>query len=641
MYHTKKIALFISHIFGDYQKNVCQGVVDQAAEYGFKTEIYASSSDGEDLGEYGSGEASILRIPNFDDFSGIVMASSTYPMQEFKDQILEAIQNKCSCPIIEITDENAVFPSISLENNLTAGTLTEHLISVHNYRRICYLGCKTERFFSDQRKQAYQNVMIQHGYAIGDYDIYDAAISEESVREAFDFFMQEDNTLPEAVVCYNDKMALLFMVIAIRKGYRIPEDMALVGCDALPEGQNISVPLTTVSFPTYQLGTEAVKQLFHLMHDTPISECTNVFAEPVIGGTCGCHIKSRSNDILFGHKLLNRIHSLESSIYTSMRMSAALSHVTDIDEGMDLLTDYIRRIDGCTQFYLCLYSDWDSLSGHILELTDAEDEGDADKDTILLKLAIKDGKRLPEYSFSKKSLLPDIVNKDSSSAYIVSSLFFEDREFGYIAMAFGHNQINYHFELVHWIMNISQLLQNLCEIKISKLMQSKLESIYMRDSLTGLYNRHGYERKLPLLLYSLKENEQLTAFLFDMDCLKLINDQFGHAEGDFALKVIGKAISNAATEDSICTRFGGDEFYVLCRCNDKEAEDFIGQVNQYLGNYNQLSSKPYLLSVSAGYASTAYQDDLTFASIEKLISQADKKMYNIKKNKIKKIIREA
>ena len=76
MYHSKKIALFISHIFGDYQRNVCQGVVDQAAEYGFKTEIYATSSDGEDLGEYGSGEASILRIPNFEDFSGIVMASA-------------------------------------------------------------------------------------------------------------------------------------------------------------------------------------------------------------------------------------------------------------------------------------------------------------------------------------------------------------------------------------------------------------------------------------------------------------------------------------------------------------------------------------------------------------------------------------
>lgn len=642
MYHTKKIALFISHIFGDYQKNVCQGVVDQAAEYGFKTEIYATSSDGEDLGQYGIGEASILRIPNFEDFSGIVMASGTYPAQELKDQIVDLIKKECSCPIVEIADTSTFFPSIALENNLTTGTLTEHLISVHNYKHICYLGCKTEKYFSDKRAQAYKNVMIQHGYTVGDHDMFDTTISEDGVREAFDYFYEGHSSLPEAIVCYNDRMALLFMIIAIRKGYRIPDDIALVGCDALPEGQNITNPLTTVSFPTYQLGAEAVKQLFKLMHGTPVPDCTSVFAEPVIGGSCGCRTNAHNNYILYGHQLLNRIQSLERSIYISMRMSADLSHVTDIDEGMDLLAEYVKGIDGCTQFYLCLYSDWDSLSGHILELTDAEDDDETDKDTILLKLAIKDGKRLPECTFPKKTLLPDIVNKDSSSAYIVSSLFFENREFGYIAMAYEHNQINYHFQLVHWIMNVTQLLQNLCEIKISRLMQSKLESIYMRDSLTGLYNRHGYEKKLPLLLYSLQENAPLTAFLFDMDCLKIINDQFGHAEGDFALTVIGKAISNATTEkNAISTRFGGDEFYVLSSCTDEQANDLISRVNKYLHNYNQLSSKPYLLSVSAGYASVPYHEDLTFSSIETLINQADEKMYAIKKNKDKKIIREA
>ena len=436
-------------------------------------------------------------------------------------------------------------------------------------------------------------------------------------------------------------MALLFTVIAIRKGYRIPEDIALVGCDALPEGQNMTAPLTTVSFPTYQLGAESVKQLFKLMHNTPIPECTNVFAEPVLGGSCGCRTTSHSNYILYGHQLLNRIQNLEGSIYTSMRMSAALSHVTDIDEGMDLLSEYVKLIPGCTQFYLCLYSDWDSLSGHILELTDAEDEDAGDKNTILLKLAIRDGKRLPECSFPKRTLLPEFINKDSSAAYIVSPLFFENREFGYIAMAYEHNQISYHFQLVHWIMNVTQLLQNLCEIKVSRLMQTKLESIYMRDSLTGLYNRHGYEKRLPHLLYSLNDGDLLTAFLFDMDCLKVINDQFGHTEGDFALQVIGKAITNAFSDDAISTRFGGDEFYVLCSCDDDEANEFIVRVNKYLRNYNQLSSKPYLLSVSAGYASVSYHEDLTFPAIEDLINQADEKMYSIKKNKVKKIIREA
>lgn len=67
MYHNKKIGVFISHIMGFYQKNVCQGIIDKALEYGYTAEIFASM-DGENLGDYSLGEESILTLPNFDDF---------------------------------------------------------------------------------------------------------------------------------------------------------------------------------------------------------------------------------------------------------------------------------------------------------------------------------------------------------------------------------------------------------------------------------------------------------------------------------------------------------------------------------------------------------------------------------------------
>lgn len=50
MYHKKKIALFISHIYGIYQQGLCQGIVSTAEDYGYKTEVY-TTSDGEDLGD--------------------------------------------------------------------------------------------------------------------------------------------------------------------------------------------------------------------------------------------------------------------------------------------------------------------------------------------------------------------------------------------------------------------------------------------------------------------------------------------------------------------------------------------------------------------------------------------------------------
>ena len=86
MYHKKKLALFISHIYGEYQNNLCQGVIHKSAEYGYQVEVYASN-DGEDLGNYGIGEETLLLVPNFGDFDGVIFASSTYSDIKIRNQV--------------------------------------------------------------------------------------------------------------------------------------------------------------------------------------------------------------------------------------------------------------------------------------------------------------------------------------------------------------------------------------------------------------------------------------------------------------------------------------------------------------------------------------------------------------------------
>lgn len=107
MYQAKKIGIFISHIFGEFQRSLCQGIIDKAAEFGYIVEIF-SSTDGEDVGSYSLGESSILRIPNYDEFSGVCFASDTYLLTSLKERIAQTLAEKCTCPIIEITQRNAV-----------------------------------------------------------------------------------------------------------------------------------------------------------------------------------------------------------------------------------------------------------------------------------------------------------------------------------------------------------------------------------------------------------------------------------------------------------------------------------------------------------------------------------------------------
>lgn len=634
MYHSRKIGVFISHIMGYYQKNVCQGIIDAALEYGYKAEIF-TSLDGENLGEYGIGEASILHIPDFSDYSGIIFASETYQLPGLKEQILATLKEKCTCPVIEIATANPHFPSVTLENCSPAEQLTTHLIQSHHAKRICYLGCETERYFSGLREHFYRTAMEHAGLTVGDTDVFYCGYSESDVKAALTHF-QKCGSNPDAVVCYNDRMALLFMMAAKRAGLRIPEDIAVTGFDNTEDGANATPPLTTVSFPVYELGVCSVRTLFHLIHNENVPAAAKVTAAPIYASSCGCHNAVSADSLFFQQALNQRIASIESSILTSMQMSAALQRIKDLDDGMNLLESYIQHIEHCSEFYLCLYSNWNSVSSRIRELTNQEPDTLEDSGEILLKLAIRDGRRLPECSFKRKNghpLLPEHIYNASDSAYIYTPLFFEDREFGYVALAYEHNKINYHFQLVHWFMNINQMLQSICDANCTSLLVHHLENVYTKDALTGLYNKHGYlEHASRLLEHALAESKPITCFLFDLDGLKQINDSFGHAEGDFAIQVIGQALSRTIRDEDICARFSGDEFYLFTAgYTKKDAEDLPVRVQTYLTHYNRLSKKGYTISASAGYAFAPAGACRSLTDIEALFAEADAQMYLQKK----------
>lgn len=623
MYHTKKIGVFISHIFGAYQQGVCQGIIDRALEYGYTAEIF-TSLDGENLGAYALGEESILHIPNYDSFDGIIFASDTYISQELHEKILSRLKT-LSCPIVEIAVKDAHFPAVSLENNSMTGDLTSHFLTVHHASRVCFLGCQTESYISDMRETYYRKALKKYGKTPGENDIYHCRYEEADVNRALSFFCQTDT--PKAVVCYNDRLALMFLSAALAAGYRIPEDIAITGCDNTPDGQNISPMLTTVTFPVYELGSCAIENLMALIRGgTPAASCPA--AEPLIRNSCGCSHAADTNAVLFTQTLSARIASLENSILGSMNMSSSLQHVTDLDTGMELLAEFVPQLEHCLAFYLCLYADWDSVSSHILALTNHEETA-SDSDTILLKFAYQNGKRLPECSFLKKNLLPDYLYHDSDCAYIYVPLYFENKKFGYIALAYEDNRIDYQFRLVQWQMNINQMLQSICEAKRTGMLVSRLEDIYMKDALTGLYNKHGYNRlEEPLLNRAISENLPLTAFLIDMDGLKKINDTYGHSEGDFAIRVLGQAIESTAAEGDLCAHFSGDEFYLLTAgLSEKEAKKRVEAIAAYLDHYNKLSSKAYDISCSCGYACTLPAPGFTAERIQELFSLADKNMY--------------
>ena len=85
-----------------------------------------------------------------------------------------------------------------------------------------------------------------------------------------------------------------------------------------------------------------------------------------------------------------------------------------------------------------------------------------------------------------------------------------------------------------------------------------------RDELTGLFNRRYMEDSLDReIRRAIRDGEALGVLMVDLDHFKRLNDAFGHAAGDFALRLVGQFLqANVRAEDIAC-RFGGEEFVVI------------------------------------------------------------------------------
>ena len=154
------------------------------------------------------------------------------------------------------------------------------------------------------------------------------------------------------------------------------------------------------------------------------------------------------------------------------------------------------------------------------------------------------------------------------------------------------------------------------------------------DELTKLNNR------TQLMKYVVSESSKQNVdksvhyiLMIDLNKFKQINDQFGHIEGDFALKRTADALKEACSDHMLKTfiaRYGGDEFIVIVRTDSEDAvKDLCSNIKQTLIRINEEANAKYKLTASIGYSS--YNGDVF--EFQKALSEADEALYRDKKAK--------
>ena len=164
--------------------------------------------------------------------------------------------------------------------------------------------------------------------------------------------------------------------------------------------------------------------------------------------------------------------------------------------------------------------------------------------------------------------------------------------------------------------------------------EEALLALSLTDELTGLYNRRRFfvltEQYLKVAIRTKKRSLLL---YIDMDELKLINDHYGHNEGDRALIDLSNILKKTFRESDIIARIGGDEFVVLLESTAENDEILITRLSENIKDHHAKQTRSYKLSISVGVAQFDPENPI---SIDDLLSKADALMYAQKRKRAKR-----
>lgn len=269
-----------------------------------------------------------------------------------------------------------------------------------------------------------------------------------------------------------------------------------------------------------------------------------------------------------------------------------------------------------------------------------------------LKAYLRDGKAVSVPAIKQKHSIRDIfrnygMGDMGKSSMVLLPLFANKLLYGlllcdlssdlFINGEFLINQMSSATKMIDLLKSNENIQQQL-EESLATLKENNiaLDNLSRSDGLTGILNRRGfYTAAEELLERSRKAGKKILVIYADMNNLKIINDRYGHEEGDFSLKLIGEMLVQVMENEGIAGRIGGDEFACIMEYeSEDEGREVLSQIYEKFEVYNASSEKPYNVTISAGACILQSTDKLT---LKEALTQADEKLYDVKKLRTKEV----
>ena len=561
----RKIGVLLAQMEENTQKRFMQSFMTEAYAHDFDICVFSMFQKFQETELRNIGDSNIFNLIRYDVFAGLVIMLDTIQTPGLADLLLHKIKKVYDGPVIVVDHKTDLFDYILMDHYAPIVELMNHLIDVHGFTDIAFLGGKKGHPHSLQRLDGYLDSMEAHNLPIRKDRIYHGNFWFDSGKKYAKKLLSHKDDLPQAVLCANDYMAIGLASVLTENGLRIPEDIAVVGYDSNFEGQTAPVPLTSADIPAGNCGRLCFYKLYSAITGEPYEE-PKLHADILISGSCGC------KDFTLSYTKANRDewktdHS-ERSYYSDF------NHITEdmlcqsnYERFFETLAVYSYQIRPFRNFWICLNDTFLDPIAFIGE--NARRTGYSDT----MHMVVKCGPDLPDMeqdtvdlnrTFKVEEMLPELnKEREKPTAFIFVPMFFEDRCFGYAVLNPGESIEPYTETFRTWMRNINQGIEAFYRQKALSQLIEQIKADQVRDKQTGLYNYQGFHEMLSeKIAQNMGSAKTLAIVAIDIEDLRGVNETYSRSVGDSAILAVSLFISSVTHEDEFCGRLSNDEFLI-------------------------------------------------------------------------------
>ncbi len=630
---SKNIAVLLTALDFDAQVETLRGIEEYGKSHGFNIAVFLWFAGALERDKQNIGELNIVYLPDFNLFDGVILFANTLHLENNRKK-LEALLDEVSCPVVTIGCKIKNYKSVYTDGYTAMRELVEHLVGEQKMTNIHFVKGIEGNPDGESRYQAYVDVLTEHNIPIatervtqGDFYVTGGALAVKEI-------LSSELPFPEAIVCANDVMAITVCDLLMSKGYRVPEDVMISGYDYSVEGQQHSPKLTTIRIRFHELGKTACKVLIDEINGEEVQKDIFLSDEVILNESCGYNghelIIGQQSEFLAGTEAMQR-----KMIYQTIFLEKNIMEGEGFDDWKAAVQTFATQME-ITEFYCCVNEDFEENIFE-LDVMDQEDmsieERLAYTSNVNVILACKNGMFKQKAPFESAYAFDEMFTEsENKKTYIFSPFHYLDRTFGYFVFVdslFPKGNSLY----ISWLIKMGHSIENIRKQSLLRNAMARLDDMYIKDSLTGAYNRFGMERfYTEVKKKCLMSRSKMQLSFIDLDGLKKINDEYGHEEGDRIITAAANILQKRAGKFKVI-RYGGDEFVVMGTVkSEKEVETYWKYVEEDICIYNETMKNKAELSLSYGYDVFRVGAETHLADCLRI---TDNKMYENKKRKQK------